>query len=493
MTNAAISADHAGFTITAECARRGELRIWTMLAIGALALAGTMAFLLALSRVPGIERVLPWPAGFFAKGLVVHVVFSLVVWFLAAFALLASIATFDVAGGDEPRLASLGATGVNLVALAFPFLLVPAFFDDSVASLNNYVPVIIHRAYYFGLVLLALGIALPAVRLIANAGARRFRGLSDLALASSAGACIYLVAITCFAIALVMSWGGEPGRTFHEHLFWGGGHILQFLYALLMLTGWFTLLRATLGEDAFDADIFRLAIVLLAVFSIPGIFFYKVFPTFSALQTEAFRRLQFVVALPSLIVAVGGLSGVLAARRRGPLPWYDPAFIALILSPIVFGAGGVMGLLVTGSDTRTPAHYHGTIAGVNLALMGLFLVMCLPAIDRPLAPSRVLRAQILLFGLGQLVACIGLFLAGGYGAPRKVPAGAAHLVDGAVVGMYLNGIGALFAVIGGVMFVVTVARALLRAPEAPLAASGIKHSSSAFDMDQRPERWVPAK
>ena len=39
-----------------------------------------------------------------------------------------------------------------------------------------------------------------------------------------------------------------------------------------MLTGWVTLLQATLGEGAFDADILRVAIMLL-VFSILGIFF----------------------------------------------------------------------------------------------------------------------------------------------------------------------------------------------------------------------------
>jgi heme/copper-type cytochrome/quinol oxidase subunit 1 len=130
---------------------------------------------------------------------------------------------------------------------------------------------------------------------------------------------------------------------------------------------------------------------------------------------------------------------------------------------LVFSVGGVMGLLITGSDTRTPAHYHGAIAGVNLALMGLYLKRLLPAIGRPLAPSRLLRTEIVLFGVGQLIACIGLFLAGGYGAPRKLPDGAASLVNGAAVGMYLHGVGALIAIIGGVLFVITISRALLAA------------------------------
>jgi hypothetical protein len=450
--------DASAASAVREFSARAELRVWAGLAVGSLAIAGILAVMLAVSRLPGIERFLSWPIDFFAKGLVIHVIFSLVVWFLAAFALLASLATLEASDG-VPRLASLGQTGANLVAISFPFLLAPAFLDDSTASLNNYVPVIVHRSYYFGLTVLALGIALPVARLLANVP-RRLAEMTPLVLAMSAGAVIYSVALVCVAIALAVSWGAEPSRLFHEHLFWGGGHVLQFLYALLMLSGWLLLLRAALGEKALDTDIFRIAVLLLAVFVLTAPVFYAAFPAFSMKQTEAFRRLQFVVALPSLMIAVGGLSSVLAARRRGPLPWHDPAFLALVLSPVVFGAGGLMGLLITGSDTRTPAHYHGVIAGVNLALMGLFLKVALPAMGRPVVPSRTVRAEILLFGIGQLIACIGLFWAGGFGAPRKTPAGAASLVDGAVVGMYFHGVGALIAVIGGVMFIVTVLRAL---------------------------------
>jgi heme/copper-type cytochrome/quinol oxidase subunit 1 len=441
-------------------AARSELRTWALLGAGSLATAGVFAVLLALSRTPGIEHVFPWPLDFFAKGLVVHVIFSLVVWFLVAFALLAGIATYDVSHG-APRFASLGPTGANLVAISFPFLLAPAFVDGSTASLNNYVPVVVDRSYYFGLTLLALGVALPAVRMLANVPGRLSQ-IDPLAAAASVGAVIYFIALLCVGAALWHSWGSEPTRVFHEHLFWGGGHVLQFLYALLMITGWYHLVRACLGRDALDRDIFRIAVLLLGAFTLAAPVFYLAFPAFSLLQTEAFRRLQFVLALPSLMIAVGGLAAVLDGRRRGKLPWDDPAFLALVLSPIVFGAGGIMGLMVTGSDTRTPAHYHGVIAGVNLALMGMFFKHYLPAMARPIAASRIMRVQVLLFGVGQLVACIGLFLAGGYGAPRKTPSGGSSLVDGAIVGMYLHGVGALIAIIGGVLFVAVLLRALVR-------------------------------
>ena len=435
-----------------------ELRSWALLAAGALAIAGLIAFLLALSRLPGIETVIRWPLGFFNKGLVVHVIFSLVIWFLAVFALLVSSATRDAAGG-RPRLAVLGRIGLGLVSMAFGLLLVPAFHEETTATLNNYVPVIIHPGYYAGLVLLALGILLPVVRLIANLP-RRLGAIGDLPFAMAMGGIVYVVALASFGGALRHLWGAEPSSMMHEQLFWGGGHVLQFLYCLLMLTAWYLLARRSLGVAIVDPDIFRLATALIAVFALPALVFTFAFEPFSMKQTEAFRRLQFVLALPSLLIAFGGAVALARAHRKGPLPWHDPAFLALVLSPVVFGAGGIMGLLITGSDTRTPAHYHGVIAGVTIACMGLMLTHCLPALRRPVAAGR-LNVQLTLFAMGQLTASIGLFLAGGYGAPRKTPSGLAAIADGAVVGMYLHGIGALFAVIGGAWFVAAVLRALL--------------------------------
>jgi hypothetical protein len=162
------------------------------------------------------------------------------------------------------------------------------------------------------------------------------------------------------------------------------------------------------------------------------------------------------------LIAFGGAVAIARVRKNGGLPWRDPAFLALVLSPSVFAVGGIMGLLITGSDTRTPAHYHGVIAGVTIACMGLMLTYCLPALRRPVAGAvQRLNVQLTLFAAGQLTASIGLFLAGGYGAPRKTPSGLASIADGAVIGMYLHGIGALFAVIGGAWFIATTLRALL--------------------------------
>jgi heme/copper-type cytochrome/quinol oxidase subunit 1 len=128
----------------------------------------------------------------------------------------------------------------------------------------------------------------------------------------------------------------------------------------------------------------------------------------------------------------------------------------------LFTVGGVMGLAITGADTRTPAHYHAVVTAVSVSSMGMLLTFGLKALGLNAVSPRAARALFLFYGGGQMLASLGMFVAGGYGAPRKTPDGAAHLVDAAAAGMAVHGVGALFAVAGGAAFVVVAIVALLR-------------------------------
>src|SRR5437763_16060560 len=56
-----------------------ELHGWVLLALAALALAGLLALVLAVSRTPGVENVLPFMTqDFFRRVLIVHVTFAFV-------------------------------------------------------------------------------------------------------------------------------------------------------------------------------------------------------------------------------------------------------------------------------------------------------------------------------------------------------------------------------------------------------------------------------
>lgn len=444
----------------ARAVLRREMLGWARLSVGALVVAGVFAILLAISRIPGIEEVFPWPLGFFAKGLVIHVVFSLIVWLLGVFAFLVTFATLN-ACGDDVRLRFLGALGQALVVMAFPCLFVPAFFDSTTPELVNYVPLIRHPAYDIGLLLLAFGILAPVLRLIANLALRK-AAPTTIGVAMSAGSLVYIVALSCLLIAAIFLIRTGDLQTSRDQLFWGGGHLLEFVYTIVMMMNWAILARESLGEQAVDTDIFRLSVLLIAIFSLAAPAFYSIFEPFSDRQHEAFRVLQFVLVLPTVLLAASLLAGALRLGRPSQWPWREPAFIALAVSLVLFAVGGTMGLLISGSDTRTPAHYHAVVTAVSVSSMGMLLTFALRELGRPSVSDRVVRLLVLLYGGGQLFASLGMFLAGGYGAPRKSPTSAGSLVDMAAAGMFLHGISALFAVAGGATFVVVALLAFRR-------------------------------
>jgi heme/copper-type cytochrome/quinol oxidase subunit 1 len=156
----------------------------------------------------------------------------------------------------------------------------------------------------------------------------------------------------------------------------------------------------------------------------------------------------------AVLLAIAPLRGLNAPRR--------PLRAALCASMLLFVAGGVIGLTIHGNNVKIPAHYHGCIVGVTLALMGLVYHL-LPQLGWRAPTGRAAVLQPWLYGIGQLLHIVGLVWSGGYGVQRKV-AGAEQVLrsTGEVVGMGLMGLGGLLAIAGGLLFVVVVLGAMRR-------------------------------
>lgn len=131
------------------------------------------------------------------------------------------------------------------------------------------------------------------------------------------------------------------------------------------------------------------------------------------------------------------------------------------MSMLVFAYGGVLGLLIQGQDVTIPAHYHGSIVGITLAFMGLAYLL-LPRFGwAEVAQSRLAFWQPIVLGIGQILHVTGLAWLGGHGVLRKTPgAEAADMASAAA--LHVMRFGGLLAVLGGVMFVVVVIRAVVR-------------------------------
>jgi hypothetical protein len=168
------------------------------------------------------------------------------------------------------------------------------------------------------------------------------------------------------------------------------------------------------------------------------------------------------LAIPPVAVAVAWALVRAPAARGVQDEVARPLRAALVSSLGLFAAGGIIGFLITGSNVRIPAHYHGCIVGVTIALMGLAYAL-LPQLGFARPSTRLATLQPYLYGAGQLLHITGLLWSGGYGVQRKVAGGEQVLrTTQEVLGMGLMGLGGLVAIAGGMLFVYVVLQALLR-------------------------------
>ena len=430
-------------------------KAWLALGMLALLASGLFSILLVLSRTPQLQLLFP-VADFFRVALVVHVDLSVLVWFLAFGGTLWTIS-------GTTRFQPVAWIAFGLAVAGTAAMCASPFVERATPVMANYVPVLEGPVFLAGLVLFGAGITLLCVRSmlavspvgarISGEGALRF-GL-NAALVSSAVA----------AFAFVWSWIAVPAsldsRIYYELVFWGGGHVLQFAYTLLMLVGWLWLASAIGARLPLSPRVVTLlfAIALLSVFLTPITYLaYDVTSVEHHRMQTLLMRFGGGLVIPPIALAVSW------ALWRMPrvAPESRPLRSSLIASLVLFSAGGLIGFLITGSNVRIPAHYHGCIVGVTLAMMGVVYHL-LPRFGFAAPRSRVATWQPGVYGAGQLMHIIGLVWSGGYGVQRKV-AGAEQVLRSTQenLGMGLMGLGGLVAIVGGVMFVVIVLRALRR-------------------------------
>ncbi len=436
---------------------------WLTLGLAALVGSGLYSVLLVLARVPFAQRIFA-RTDFFHTALVVHVDLSVLVWFIAFGGLLWTL-------NSTSRWLALGWAAIAASALGALLLMAAPLAPEPSPLMSNYIPVLRQPLFLAGLLLFALGstllvlramIAIPPVGMyLAGAGALRF-GLNTAAVAT-------VLALIAFAWSYVLLPSHLDGRAFYELLFWGGGHVLQFSYTLLMLVAWLWLASASGVRLPLTPRVTLLlfALGLITVFLVPVIYYSApvTAPEHIKLFTWLMQYGGSLAALPlSLAVTVGVLRSPRATDSERPLR------AALIASIVLFGVGGGIGFLIQGSNVTIPAHYHGSIVGVTLAFMGLTYHL-LPQLGFAAPHAPWARLQPWLYGVGQLLHVGGLVWSGGYGVQRKV-AGAEQGLRGfdQLAGMALMGFGGLIAILGGLLFLLIVLRAIARAPRDRVSA-----------------------
>jgi len=445
-----------GYVFAIPAGSRRQLGIgWLWLGIMALLGSGLFSLLLVLSRTPYIQDVIPW-IDFFHTALVVHVDLSVLVWFLAFGGLLWTL-------NSTPRLMLLGWSALVFAASGAALMIVVPFLGPGHPLMSNYVPVLQTPVFTVALLGFGFGITLLVLRsMTANPlVGLRMEGVGALRFGLNTAAVSAVMAVLAFAWSFLAIPDSMTGKPYFELLFWGGGHMLQFTYTLLMLVAWLWLASASGVHLPLSPRVVLVlfALGLVAVFMAPLIYYSH--PVTSA---EHIRLFTWLMAYGGSLAPVPLGLAVFYGLLRSPAASGSQRCLraAMWTSMILFGVGGGIGFLIQGSNVTIPAHYHGSIVGVTLAFMGMTYDL-LPRLGYARPNMRLAAIQPYVYGGGQLLHVTGLVWSGGYGVQRKV-AGTEQGLDGLekIAAMGLMGFGGLIAIIGGLLFLLIVLLAMTR-------------------------------
>lgn len=394
-------------------------RPWLLLATSAISLSALFAVLLVVARTPLLQQLFG-AADLFHTVLVLHVNFSVLIWLLAFGAVIWSLALRSVHPVVDPLAFGLVISGALLISLS------PLLTPPPQPVMSNYIPILHSPAFVTGLCAFAAGIGLYALR--------RLLTVFNRDNASHTGRLAALALLTSLAVFALTAWRlpmpiDSPAA--FEKLFWGGGHLLQFVYLLLLISCWQSLQR-TPQAMLLNHLLHVTTVAILAIGLLLALWLEPDSPLYRDAFTHLMRFGTPLLALPALF-----------------LLWQKDDRSGLRLSQILLLAGLLLGIMISGDNVSVTAHYHATNAAITLAFMALtYQLFERLGLGRP---NRHWAArQLQFYFTGMVIYIGGMALSGLLDVPRKV----AMITEGLqAIAMGLMGIGGLIAIASTLMFV----------------------------------------
>lgn len=474
------------------------IKVNAVAAIVFLAIGGLFGLLVALTRWPAVHLL---PADWFYLVLTAHGLDVLLVWviffevavlyFASAVLLNSRLATPRVAWAAF-ALMVIGAVTVNVAVLQ----------GGSSVMFTSYVPMMAAPHFYAGIILFAVG-ALVACgvffgTLVVAKEERTYEGSVPLVTFGALTAAIIAVfTIASGAIILIptLLWSmgvvSNIDPLMYKAVWWAMGHSSQQINVSAHVAIWYAIAAIVLGAKPISEKASRLAFLLYILFLQlasahhllvePGISSeFKIFNTSYAMYLAVLGSMVHAMTVPGTVEAAqrarGYTNGLFEWLRKAP--WGNPAFSGMFLSLILFGfLGGISGVvlgteqinLIMHNTLYVPGHFHATVvAGTTLAFMAISYILLPLIFRRQLILPGWAKVQPYIFAVG--VAGISLFMmgAGTLGVSRRhwdITFSDAPLQwdypGTAMLMMGLNGISAVLAALGGLIYLVVVVGTVL--------------------------------
>ena len=460
---------------------RRAARRWLGLSLGVLVLAGLFALAVVIGRMPPFDRFVTDPL-FFKRCLIAHVNLALVAWFYSFVAALLFLLPSRHPSGWIAR------HSVHVAAAGVLMLLAGAAIPESRPLLSNYIPTIDHPIFRLGQITFGLGVLSSLLDRRLLPGGKGARSFFDLPEAARTGLRAAALALVLAAVTFAVTWFHRPdgidAAIDYDLLVWGGGHVLQLVSTVAMVTVWLLLLTPVLGFSPVSG---RGASALFLALVAPWMYapLLAMQGSWSPVYRIGFTRLMQWCLLPVagifLILCARAVLRAFRERRVNAGTLADPRMSAFLVSAALTLLGFGLGAAIRGSNTMVPAHYHASVGAVTVSFMAAAYVL-LPVFGLSIPAGWLRRAaavQPALYGSGMLIFASGFALAGAHGMGRKIY-GAEQAGRGLAetIGLSMMGIGGFVAIGGGVLFLLVVAAAGWRGAGADRAAeAGLTRST----------------
>ena len=469
-----------------------------VVAVVFLAVGGLFGLLVALTRWPGVHIL---PADWFYLALTAHGLDVLLVWiiffeiavlyFASAVLLNCRLAT--------PRwawvafvLMLVGAAITNVAVLQ----------GNSSVMFTSYVPMQAAPHFYLGLILFAVGALIACFvffgTLVIAKEEKTYEGSIPLVtFGAMVAAIIAVFTIASGAIILIPTylWSlgliGHIDSLMYRTVWWAMGHSSQQINVAAHVSIWYMVAAVVLGAKPLSEKVSRGAFLLYILFlqlasahhllADPGLSSeWKIFNTSYAMYLAVLGSMIHGLTVPGSIEAAqrarGFTSGLFGWLTNAP--WGNPAFSAMFISLVTFGflggiSGVVMGVeqinLIIHNTIYVPGHFHATVVlGTTLAFMAATYLLVPLIFQRELVMKKMAMWQPYIFGVGVTGIAVFMMGAGTLGVPRRSwdISGADAMIKfdfpgAAYLMMGLNGMFAILATLGGIMFVVIIVSSLL--------------------------------
>jgi cytochrome c oxidase subunit 1 len=474
------------------------IKLNAVAAVVTLLVGGVLALLLVLTRWQAVHLI---DADNFYLYLTAHGLDMLVAWiiFFEIAILYFCSSTLLRCRLATPRIAWFAFALMVIGTITYN---VAIFDGSSTVMMTSYVPMPAHPAFYFGLILFAVGALIGCFvflgTLVVAKAEKTYEGSVPLVTFGALTACIIAIfTIASGAIILIPTWLWSIGYIKHidpamyRVIWWAFGHSSQQINVSAHVAVWYAIAAIVFGAKPMSERISRTAFFLYICFlqlasahhilADPAVGVeWKVFNTSYAMYLAVLASMIHGLTVPGAIEVAqrekGFTKGMFEWLRKAP--WGNPVFSGMFISLLGFGfLGGISGVMmgteqlnmIIHNTIYVPGHFHATVVlGTTLAFMAITYFLLPTLFNRELILPGWAKWQPYVFGLGMGVFTLAMMGAGTLGVPRRhwdiTFAGASlpyEYPGTALLMLAICGISGVIAVIGGAMYIIVTVGTIL--------------------------------